>query len=294
MEIDALVLRDGMWGQLEYAEAGPYGSRASSNPADMERWHEWTASLVRETKQANPECLLIGYSTSDSAVSEWRLDRYGAGAHQVKKAFLTPGLIKSWAGAWEGSYLDYLLGYTFQLSQYPPARSAASLHPHPALCADRRVGCLGTLGRHPRHTLQGAMGDLGLYSRLGENAGEQKVPRGMYFGWMNHGNGFTLDGKRRGVSGHQCGRGGGGCAQRPGNGRAELVYNREYLLWLNREHPDWLVKEFIDDHAAMLMKWQVPILSVTRLEWLPMIQSDILFILQTPGQLSDDAAGAIL
>ena len=52
--IDALILRDGMFGQVEYVEAGPYGHNGSANPADMERWNQWTASLVRETKQANP------------------------------------------------------------------------------------------------------------------------------------------------------------------------------------------------------------------------------------------------
>src|SRR5262249_3001415 len=56
VSIDALILRDGMFGQVEYSEIGPYGRVGSANPSDMERWHMWTASLVRETKQANPQC----------------------------------------------------------------------------------------------------------------------------------------------------------------------------------------------------------------------------------------------
>jgi hypothetical protein len=71
-----------------------------------------------------------------------------------------------------------------------------------------------------------------------------------------------------------------------------LVYNREYLAWLNSEFPDVRMKEFVDDDAAMLMKWQVPILSITRLEWLPSVHSD-LFILHNPAKLKPEIAKAI-
>jgi len=72
-----------------------------------------------------------------------------------------------------------------------------------------------------------------------------------------------------------------------------LVYNRPYLDWLEHQHPDWMVKEFIDDYAGMLMKWQVPILSISRIEWLPKVQSD-LFVFQTPAHLDSESAHAIL
>jgi hypothetical protein len=41
----------------------------------------------------------------------------------------------------------------------------------------------------------------------------------------------------------------------------------------------------VDEQAASLMKWPVPILSVTRVEWVPQVKSD-LFVFQTPSHLS--------
>ena len=41
----------------------------------------------------------------------------------------------------------------------------------------------------------------------------------------------------------------------------------------------------MDEQAASVIKWPVPILSATRVEWIPQVQSD-LFVLQTPSHLS--------
>jgi hypothetical protein len=49
--------------------------------------------------------------------------------------------------------------------------------------------------------------------------------------------------------------------------------------------PDHGIKEWIDEQAGSVIKWPVPILSATRLEWLPKVSSD-LFIFQTPSHLS--------
>ena len=64
-----------------------------------------------------------------------------------------------------------------------------------------------------------------------------------------------------------------------------LVYSREAMQWqTDGAVADHDIKEWIDEQAASVAKWPVPILSVTRLEWLPEVDSD-LFILQTPSHL---------
>jgi hypothetical protein len=65
------------------------------------------------------------------------------------------------------------------------------------------------------------------------------------------------------------------------------------VAWLQGTHPDWLIKEFFEDHAGMLMKWQVPILSITRPEWLPAAHSDLL-VFQSPAQLEPQTTREIL
>jgi hypothetical protein len=289
--IDALVLRDGMWGQVEYAEVGPFGIRASANPADMERWHEWTASLVRETKQANPQCLLIGYSTAASAVSEWRLDGYDL-ERIGKEGYLDAWMDQSWAGGWNDSYLDHLLGYTFQLSNI--LMHAAQLASTPT----RHYVLIDTWDAwEPWDTLHAVpykmQWEIWAFTHATvKMPGGEKVPRGMYLSWVNHGDDLWTEGDVAFLAKTSDEAVADALSVRE-TGGPTLVYNREYLRWVNQEHPDWLVKEFIDDHAGMLMKWQVPILSVTRLEWLPQVRSDM-FIFQTPGQLDANAAEAIL
>ena len=72
-----------------------------------------------------------------------------------------------------------------------------------------------------------------------------------------------------------------------------LVYSRESMQWqIDHAAPQRDVKEWIDEQAASVMKWPVPILSVTRLEWLPQVKSD-LFILQSPSHLSPEHAAYI-
>ena len=50
--------------------------------------------------------------------------------------------------------------------------------------------------------------------------------------------------------------------------------------------PQHDIKEWIDEQAASVMKWPVPILSVTRVEWLPQVKSDLFII---PNTLAPDA-----
>jgi hypothetical protein len=72
-----------------------------------------------------------------------------------------------------------------------------------------------------------------------------------------------------------------------------LVYSRESMQWqIDHAAPHRDIKEWIDEQAASMMKWPLPILSVTRLEWLPQVKSD-LFIFQTPAHLAPEQSAYI-
>jgi hypothetical protein len=72
-----------------------------------------------------------------------------------------------------------------------------------------------------------------------------------------------------------------------------LVYNRRAIEWQCANAPDISIKEWIDEQAAIVIKSSVPILSATRIEYLPRVTSD-LFIFQTPVHLLPSEKQAVL
>ena len=291
VKLDALVLRDGMWGQVEYLKIGPFGDRASPDPQQMERWHQAIAALVRESKQANPDCLLLGYSNAVSPVSEWRLDGFDL-ERIAKEGYLDAWIDQSWGGAWNEYWNTHLIGYTFQL---------ANILGHAAQLADtptRHYVLVDTWDAYePWDTLHSVPEKMRweiwafLHAAVKMPKGE-KVPRGIYLSWANHGHDLWSAEDVKYLATNVDAATADALATGETLGPT-LVYNRRFVAWLQSTHPDWLIKEFFEDHAGMLMKWQVPILSITRPEWLPAVHSDLL-VFQSPAQLEPPTAREIL
>jgi len=289
--IDGLMFEDDMFGPPEYSSYGPWGERGSWDPAEMERWHQAAASLVRETKQANPACLVIGYSSAVGGVAEWRVG--GVDLERIaREGYLDGWVDQTWGGAWNEYWNQHHLGYTFQL---------AFLLTHAAQLA-------GTKTRH-YITVEGGDGfepwdvlhavpeklrwEIWAYSHAALKTPKgEKFPAGMVFAVTTRGRDLWSEEDVQFLAKNADAATADTLSIQETRGPT-LVYNRPYLEWLQREHPDWLVKEFIDDYAGMVMKWQVPIISITRVEWLPQVRSD-LFVVQTPAQLDAQSAGAML
>ena len=72
-----------------------------------------------------------------------------------------------------------------------------------------------------------------------------------------------------------------------------LVYNRRAIEWQCANAPDVSIKEWIDEQAAIVIKSSVPILSATRIEYLPRVTSD-LFVFQTPVHLRPSEKQVVL
>src|SRR5208337_2477218 len=158
----------------------------SPDPQQMERWHQAIAALVRESKQANPDCLLLGYSTAVSPVSEWRLDGFDL-ERIAKEGYLDVWIDQSWGGAWNDYWNSHLIGYTFQL---------ANILGHAAQLADtptRHYVLVDTWDAYePWDTLHRVPEKMRweiwayLHAAVKTPKGE-KVPRGIYISWANHG-----------------------------------------------------------------------------------------------------------
>lgn len=74
---------------------------------------------------------------------------------------------------------------------------------------------------------------------------------------------------------------------------ATLVYSRAAMEWQSKNRPAESMKEWIDEQAGTVMKWPVPVFSVTRSEWLPQVSCDQM-VVQTPVHLPDAEEAAIL
>jgi len=231
------------------------------------------------------------YSNAASAAADWRANGLDLEA-VAKEGYLDIFVDQTWAGAWNEVGLretDFwnnpLLGWTFQLG-YTLL--------HAAMLADTKVRHYPLVETFDAwedwdviHTApQRLRWGIWAYSHAAvKTPGGLKLPAGSYISWANQGkrlldsedvnflaanlNATIADARRtREVFG------------------PTLVYSRESMQWqIEHAAPGHDVKEWIDEQASSVMKWPVPILSVTRIEWLPEANSD-LFILQTPSHLA--------
>ena len=298
LKLDALVLRDCMVGWGIYQRVGPYGRNAPRNPELVERHSRANANLVKAVKLANPNAWIMGYSNGASAVADWRVNCVDLESI-AKEGYLDAFIDQTWSGAWnevgqrkETFWNSPALGWTFQLG---------NVLLHGAVLADSKVRHY-TLAEtfdawEPWDVIHGARERLrwGIWAYL--HAGVKtpsglKFPTGTYISWANQGKQLLTAADVEFLATNI-------------NDAAEdarqtkeifgptLVYNRSAMEWQSRHAPNLSIKEWIDEQAGLVAKFSVPILSVTRLEYLPSVKSD-LFVLQTPVHLAPKEKEAVL
>ncbi len=287
--LDAIVLRDGYLGVSMYQRSGPYGKNAPSDPETLRAWSEGTADLVKQTKISNPKALVIGYSNGASAVADWRVNCFDLETIAMS-GYLDAWIDQTWAGAWNeiGQRPSIFwnrqeLGWTYQLS---------FVLGHAAILANSKV----------RHYILTETYDAWESWDVMHNAKERlrwgiwayshaavkkpdglKMPVGNYISWCNKGKNLLSDEDVRFLAETSDAAFSDALQTKEVYGPT-LVYCRSAMEWQSKNKPDVSIKEWIDEQAGSLMKWSVPILSITRSEYLPQVESD-LFIFQTPVHL---------
>jgi hypothetical protein len=289
--LDAIMLRDSFGMPVPYQRAGPWGPLAPS----PERIHQATdavAALVRETKEANPAALVMMYSNAASAISDWRSN--GTDLETIaRQGYLDIWVDQTWAGAWnevgirEGSFWNApTKGWTYQL---------AYMLMHAAILADTRVRhyplvetfdaweSWDVIHSAPERLRWG----IWAYSHAGVKTPHGlKMPVGTYISWANQGERLLDDADVRFLA-DNINAAVSDAKQTTAIYGPTLVYSRESMQWqADHANPNHDINEWIDEPIGSVMKWPVPILSSTRLEWLPSVKSD-LFVLQTPSKFSD-------
>jgi hypothetical protein len=297
--LNALVLRDGFMGPMIYTRNGPHGTTAPSDPAEVRRWTEAVRTLFRAIKTANPNVVVMGYSSGISAVADWRVGCVDFES-VVADGTLDVWIDQTWGGAWQDWWHQEWKGWTFQLAHL-------LLHGTMIAAANRRRA---TPCRHyalietwdawePWDTLHMVPGKLRwalwafLHAAVVDEAGEPHVPGGAYVSWANNPQGELLSPHDVAFLQENLD------AAQTSAARLEQVYgpaavlHRPVLEWLAAEHPDWNVSEWLDEQAGFLIKWGLPVLAATRSEWLAGAQPEAA-LLQTPGCLGESDRAALV
>jgi len=296
--LDAIVLRDSMLLPVSYSRGGPFG-RIAPSPEKAKAWNCAAAGLVRVTKQSNPKALVLGYSNGASAVSDWRANCVDLESI-ARAGFLDAWIDQTWAGAWnevglrpEAFWNRPTLGWTYQL---------AYMLIHGAVLADTHVRhyhlaetfdaweSWDVIHTAPERLKWG----IWAYSHAAVKTPEGlKLPAGTYISWANQGKRLLSEADVKLLAGTL------DAAYRDAAQMTEvlgptLVYNRDAMAWqMVYAAPDRGIKEWLDEQVGTVMKWPVPVMSATRLEWLPIVKSDLFFV-QTPVHLSSHNENTLL
>ena len=289
---DAILMRDIIGLPTVYKRGGPWGPVAPS-PERITKATEGVATLVRKTKLANPDALVMMYSNGASAVADWRSN--GLDLESVaREGYLDIFIDQSWSGSWnevgvrrKSFWNSPVQGWTYQLSY---------ILLHAAVLADTKVRHYPLIETFDAwedwDTLHSVPEKLRwaiwAYSHAAVKTPQGlKLPAGSYISWGNRGDSLLSDADVHFLK-ENVNAAFADARQMKQVFGPTLVYSRESMQWQAKHataNSD--IKEWIDEQAGTLIKWPVPILSITRVEWLPQVQSD-LFILQTPSHLSTE------
>ena len=287
--LDALMLRDSFGFPVPYTRRGPLGALMPSHQA-IERATASVSALIRETKQANPAALVMMYSNAASAVADWRCN--GCDLERIaREGFLDIFVDQTWAGAWnevgvrpKDFWNSPTLGWTYQLAYtlvHGAILAGTKVRHYPLVETFDAWESWDVLHTVPHRLRWG----IWAYSHAAVKTPDGLVlPHGTYMSWANQGKRLLSadDVEFLHININAAVR---DAAQMKEVFGPTLVYSRSAMQWqIDHASSDSSIKEWIDEQAGSIMKWQVPILSATRIEWLPRIHTDTA-IVQTPSHL---------
>jgi hypothetical protein len=287
--LDAIMLRDSFGMPVPYRRMGPWGSLAPS-PEIIRKATAGVSALLREVKTANPRALTMMYSNAASPVADWRANGLDLES-LAKEGYLDIYVDQTWAGAWNEVGLretDFwnnpLLGWTYQLGYILHAATLADtkVRHYPLVETFDAWEDWDVIHTAPERLRWG----IWAYSHATAKTPKGlKLPAGSYISWANQGKRLLSENDVRFLTDNLNATIADARKTREVFGPT-LVYSRESMQWqIAHATANHDIKEWIGEQAASVMKWPAPILSVTRMEWLPQVKSG-LFILQTPSHLT--------
>lgn len=295
--LNALMLRDSFGFPVPYTRRGPLGALMPSYKA-IQQATASVSALVRETKQANPGALVMMYSNAASAVGDWRCN--GCDLERIAgEGYLDIFVDQTWAGAWNevgvrpnDFWNSPILGWTYQLAYtllHGAILAGTKVRHYPLVETFDAWESWDVLHTVPQRLRWG----IWAYSHAAVKTPHGiVVPHGSYISWANQGKRLLSAEDVHFLSSNING------AVRDAANIKEvygptLVYSRSAMQWqIDHATKDSSIKEWIDEQAGSMMKWQLPILSATRIEWLPSLHTETA-IVQTPSHLSPAEFGGL-
>jgi hypothetical protein len=288
--LDAIMLRDSFGMSVPYQRAGPHGV-VEPSPDVIRKHTQDMSAFIRETKAANPHSLVMMYSNAASALGDWRSN--GLDLEQIAlEGSLDVFVDQTWAGAWNevgvrhNSFWNQpTLGWTYQLTSmlmHAATLAGTKVKHYPLIETFDAWESWDVLHTVPERLRWG----IWAYSHASvKTPSGIAIPAGSYISWANQGKRLlsspdvtflNTNISQAVIDAHQVTEVFG----------PTLVYARSSAKW-QAEHAgaDHDVKEWLDEQTGSIIKWPVPILSATRIEWLTGVSSD-LFILGAPSHLS--------
>jgi hypothetical protein len=284
--LDAIMLRD------SFGFPSAYSRSADAYSADFIK--NVTASnvaLIREVKLANPQALVMMYSSGASAVADWRCD--GTDLEAIANdGYLDIFVDQTWAGAWNevglrqgGFWNNPALGWTYQLTNmlvHSAILAKSKVRHYPLVETFDAWEDWDIIHTAPERLRWG----MWAYSHAAvKTPTGLKFPAGTYISWANQGKRLLSDDDVHFLAGNL------NAAIADARQTDEvygptIVYARSAMQWqAENAAPNQDVNEWVDEQVGSLIKWPLPVLSITRIEWLSQVKSD-LFLLQTPAHIT--------
>ena len=281
--LDAIMLRDSFGMPVPYQRAGPDGLLEPS-PEAIRKRTESTSALIRETKTANPKAIVMMYSNAATAYGDWRCNGFDL-ERIAREGYLDVWVDQTWAGAWNevgvrhnSFWNNPTLGWTYQLTYtllHAAMLAGTHVKHYPLIETFDAWESWDVLHTVPERLRWG----IWAYSHASvKTPGGIKVPGGSYISWANQGKRLLSSDdvaflntniSQAVIDAHNIRKVFG----------PTLVYSRTAAQWqADHATPGQDAKEWLDQQIGSVIKWPVPVLSSTRIEWLPSIHSDAFLI----------------
>lgn len=296
--LDALMLRDSMSFPRAYTRYGPFGETVP-DARTAERLTNGLAAFIRDSKNANPRALIMMYSTGATATADWRAN--GIDLERIaNEGYLDIFVDQTWAGAWnevgvrQQTYWNApILGWTYQLAymmQHAAVLTKSKVRHYFLTDTFDAWESWDTVHTAPER-LRWA---IWAYSHIAVKTPKGlRVPAGSYISWGNRGDALLEPADVAFLSSEL------NAAARDAATMTDiygptLVYSRDVAAAQIEDGASrGDLRDRIDEQVGSLIKWPIPIMSITRLEWLDEVKSP-LFVFGTTKPLSNEQTARIL